>query len=613
MLVTRIARRLHRQDEGVAIIAVVGVMAVGVLLSALILSSVVGGMSFTSATRAGVQSQASAEAGVAAAQAGLNIPGDCAAKGGVYAGTVNGQAYSATVWVKNAANSWARGCPVGGSAQVRIIATGLASDAGVAGNGSGDDSFVEAIFNVNPAVASAQPSPAAVYVGGGTSVNSLTVTTGGQPGDIHILKGDFSCTSGTTINGSVVVADGNANLTNSCTITGSVKASKGVTLTAAVTILGDVIAAGGDFKMTNPTIKIGGNVFVSGKADDALQGSIGGNLTVLGALKTNANFSAGGNVLANGQLIDIRGKIGGTLTSKSTAQTEVMPDTRITGAIKVGGEFKINGRNAGADSTSRVVSLGIAPSVATFQSGLPTAAAPTPPTVVPWVDFEYKPAEWSNTHQLKTWSTTWKDLYGGTQTNGCSVQKDYWNGETANTSFTDLAKYTTPTVVDARACNTLSITNLNVGIKTDIVFIGKSFQFGNMNFYSLDGNKHEVSFLIPDGNPTQAGAQCTNGAGDFNTYGSPWANPPVVMEIKAPLTALVYTPCKIALNNGVKWRGQFYSGSFGVSAMDSLVYMPIGIPTTDLSGGGGGGGSSTGASLGDLAVIRNRTDNGETS
>jgi len=580
------------------------VMAVGVLLSALILSSVVGGMSFTSATRAGVQSQASAEAGVAAAQAGLNIPGDCNAKGGVYAGTVNGQTYSATVWVKNAANQWARGCPVGGSSQVRIIATGVASEFGVGGNASGDDTFVEAVFNVNPAVVSAQPSPAAVYVGGGAAVNAMMITSDSQPGDIHILKGDFNCTTNSMINGSVIVADGSAILTNTCTITGSVKASKEVKITAAVKIHGDVVAAGGDITMTNGTITIGGNVFASGKTN-TLQGVIGGNLTVVGSMQSNANFTINGSVLANGQLVDVRGKIGGTLTSKSTSLATVVPQTRVGGAIKVGGQFQINSYNAGSDSTSRVVSMGIAPSVATFQSGLPTAAPPTAPTVVPWVDFEYKPAEWSDSHQLKTWNTSWKDMYGGSQSNGCSVQPGYWNGETSNTSFTDLSKYTTPTLIDARACNTLSLTSLSIGIKTDVVFVGKAFVFGSANFYSLDGQPHKVLFLVPDGAPTTAGPQCTNGAGDFSTYGG--------SEIKAPLSSLVYTPCAIKLNNGVKWRGQFYSGKFEVSANDSLVYMPVGIPTTDLSGGGGTGGGAVGSSLGGLAVIRNRTDNGETS
>ena len=82
MFLTRLTRtfasiRSLRSDEaGVALAAVLAFMAAGVLFSAIIAGSVVFAYQFTSSTRSGIQAQASAEAGIAAARAGL-IGGTC--------------------------------------------------------------------------------------------------------------------------------------------------------------------------------------------------------------------------------------------------------------------------------------------------------------------------------------------------------------------------------------------------------------------------------------------------------------------------------------------------------------------------------------------------------
>ena len=71
MLLNRILGRVRRDEQGVALIAVIGVMAVGVVVGSVILTSILSGIGFTASTRAGVQSQAGADAGLAAVQAGL--------------------------------------------------------------------------------------------------------------------------------------------------------------------------------------------------------------------------------------------------------------------------------------------------------------------------------------------------------------------------------------------------------------------------------------------------------------------------------------------------------------------------------------------------------------
>jgi len=70
-------------DDGFALAGVVALMAVSILLIALMSSSVVYAIGFSTATRAGVQAQGAAEAGVAAATVGLET-GTCSSVGAVY-------------------------------------------------------------------------------------------------------------------------------------------------------------------------------------------------------------------------------------------------------------------------------------------------------------------------------------------------------------------------------------------------------------------------------------------------------------------------------------------------------------------------------------------------
>ena len=102
MLLTRIISnltRLRREEDGAGMAAVIGLLAVSLLTTSLVATSVVTATEYTTVTRAGVQSQAAAEAGIADARAGL-LTGTCAAKGNQYASAVGATPrYLATVWV----------------------------------------------------------------------------------------------------------------------------------------------------------------------------------------------------------------------------------------------------------------------------------------------------------------------------------------------------------------------------------------------------------------------------------------------------------------------------------------------------------------------------------
>jgi hypothetical protein len=244
MLLTRLAR--FGRESGSALVAVLGVMAVGVILTTLIMSSLVGAMGYSTATRAGVQSHASADAGIVAARTALFTPGSCLTHGGTYTSTVP-PIYSVRVEY-NAGAGWQAGCPTIDATQVRLLSTGTAQAAGVAGVSSGNSSKVEAVFQyLTPGPV---PSGPAVYLYGGGVVeaNSDFDLSESTDGGVMIKNGDFVCAKNNGfINGSIVVDRvdpiwGNLTLSQGCSTGSDAWAANKATLGAASLIGGNLTA-----------------------------------------------------------------------------------------------------------------------------------------------------------------------------------------------------------------------------------------------------------------------------------------------------------------------------------------------------------------------------------
>lgn len=213
--------RIAADETGASLIVVLGVTAVGLILSALIATSLVSSLGFSSASRAGLQSQAAADAGVAAARAGLNITNNCATQPtpGTYAST--DPAYTAVIQSNNGAG-WQNGCPTTATTQVRIVSSGSAAAHGVAGYSSGDASKVEAV--VQWLTPGPKPSGVAMYLykGGVVEANSnIDLTESSGPAGIVIKDGNFDCDkNNSVINGSISV-QGNLTFTQNCTVNGN--------------------------------------------------------------------------------------------------------------------------------------------------------------------------------------------------------------------------------------------------------------------------------------------------------------------------------------------------------------------------------------------------------
>lgn len=262
-------------------IAVIGLLAVTSMITMTVTGATVQALSYTSLTRAGVQSNAAAEAGVDAMLAEL-FADECPATGelavtqGAVDPALTGAAADAPFFVATVAQrisgaaAWTAGCPNGATTQIRIQSTGFAADAGVAESASGRDaSAVQAVYEWTPGANSAAVTGAAVFSYGTPGLsNSLELLSfNGNSANVIVAEGNILCSNSVYVEGDIVAANGNIQLDNTCSAGGNVWASGTVGLQGNKTIGGDVIAAGPGITRIDPSTTIGGGIYARGEID----------------------------------------------------------------------------------------------------------------------------------------------------------------------------------------------------------------------------------------------------------------------------------------------------------------------------------------------------------
>jgi hypothetical protein len=200
-------------------------MVVGLIFTTIITSSVLSAYGVSSSTRAAVQSHAAADAGIAAARAGLYVAGNCSAQPtpGTYSATGT-LAYTATIQY-DAGSGWQNGCPTSSTSRIRIVSTGTPQAPGISGSSSGNTRQVEAIYNwLLPGV---QPSGTSVdlYSGGQVEANSNFDMS--ESAGLVIQNGNLVCAKNNAVfNGDVTVGgaspNGNLTFSQTCTVNGNV-------------------------------------------------------------------------------------------------------------------------------------------------------------------------------------------------------------------------------------------------------------------------------------------------------------------------------------------------------------------------------------------------------
>jgi len=254
-----------RSENGSALVAVLGVFAMGLILTTVIVSSVVHAQGFSTYSRASVQSQAAADAGIAVALAALYTASDCNAQStpGVYVSTSSPE-YRVTI-ERNNGSGWVAGCPNSFTSQVRITSTGTAEAPAVSGVSAGDSSTVEAVYDY--LVPGVNPSGVALYLHDGAVIeanSSLDISEGGTTGLI-VKNGQLDCNKNNgVINGSLLI-HGDLSFGGKCTVNGSAVVT-GSTSLGSGTINGNLTS--GSVSPNPPGSKVGGTYTQSSVAPE---------------------------------------------------------------------------------------------------------------------------------------------------------------------------------------------------------------------------------------------------------------------------------------------------------------------------------------------------------
>ena len=505
------------RERGSALVGVLGVMGVASVIGVTSTSMSVHALGFTTSTRAGVQAQAAAEAGIDFAVANLSTLA-CQSQ---YSST-SAPIFSVTVAYStlpaapgDSDTSWVSGCPTFADAQrLKLISTGWTSAPGVAGNSSGDIRKVEAIYLYTPAPPpyAIIPSGPALYAWAQTdpTINNLTITQASTVRPIiQYLSGSATCTSGTTIVGDVILGAGALAITSGCTINGDLWASSVVNIQSGQ-ITGNVHSAG---------VQNGNSVSLSNSA--IIDGSI---------------FAAGP--------VSIGGKVGGSIVVGRSGGTSTFSNQSSVGGSVI---------TAGTVSASAGVIKG---TISMNQSGIVT---PTIPVVPPWIDFAYSASDWKTStgtpYTVLTMST-------------CS-------SITLANALDTVQNSTEPIVLDTRTCGAATdLRGYNLTLRSDAVIITNGFDLSSNNIQSSNTSEKRLWIIIPD---TVADRQPICPAGNYARIGNN-------VTVDSYVGAMIYSPCPIS-NSGNVWRGQIYASSISSSSSFTLNYLPIGLPTVNLSTG----------------------------
>lgn len=463
MLLKRIYTRSLSRDlneRGSAILGVLGVMGVTIIIAVTTTTASLHATGITTSTRASVEAEAAAEAGIDYA-ASLLATSVCQA---TYISTT-APLFSVVVSYSNLSSSpgttdtsWTIGCPTSTSAQkLKLVSTGTASTVGVAGNTTGNIRKVEAIYPYTPSPPAYMivPSGPAMYsyLQQDPTINNLTITQAGtvRPSIVY-LSGSATCTSGTRITGDLVFGGGSLSVTSGCTINGDLYSSNVVNIQSG-DVTGNVFAAGvqnGVSVTLAPSAEVDGNIFAAGPV--SIAGEVGGNV-VAGPTAGTSTFSnqasVGGSVVSAGTVSASNGAVKGTITQNKT--------------------------------------------------GIVT---PTIPTAPPWVDYAYSPSDWVAPNGSPYLVTTMTSCSASALSNALAT----------------LAGSATPMILDTRVCGAVTnFSGYNMTLTSDSVIIANGFNFNLNNIQATSAPDKRLWIIIPD---TVADRQPTCPAGSSANIGN---------------------------------------------------------------------------------------------
>lgn len=543
---TRALSARLRRDEGAAMAAVVGLMAVSVVLTAVVATSVVSATGVTTSVRAGVQSQAAAEAGLAQARLGL-IQGTCVARTGTYASAAGATPeFVATIWVPSG-SSWMRGCPADTSTQVRILSSGFAADTGVDGVSGRDQTNIEVVLSAleqptapepepepepetpaEPQPATLEASGPAIYAYSATGFggSGKLVSADGSTPSVLVKEGNVTCSGGSTGQADWVVDGGSLAVSGSCNIAGSVWVDSGLTVSGGTTINGSAVAS---------SISVSGSSKINGSAWSAGNVALSGGGTEIGV-----NATVGGNL-----------SVTGSARVKGSAWVQAL--TTLDWGTNIGGNLRTRTVSAPQNNPYQFVS-GTVTTTSPNAPGTSPYAQPPRPIVPDWVDFGYVAADWVGfTEVVRSGNCDYAVL-------------------TAAVASLNGAKG----LLDLRGCtNAIEVSSWQkLTLTNDLAIVANRFNLGGSGGFSANADRR-LWLIVPDttadGAPTCAPAQSFQVGGGF-TFDS-------------RIDVMMYSPCPVNIGSSTKFTGQIFAGNTTVAGGATMTFAAVGLPGVDLDTG----------------------------
>jgi hypothetical protein len=447
-------------EQGSAILAVLGVMGVTMVIAVTTTTASLHAIGITTSTRASVEAEAAAEAGIDYA-ASMLATSVCQVQ---YTNSI-APIFSVVVSYSNLSTSpgttdtsWVSGCPSSTSAQrIKLVSTGMATSLGVAGNTTGNIRNVEATYPYTPSPPAYTITPSGPatysYLQQDSTINNLTITQAGtvRPTMVY-LSGSATCTSGSQITGDVILGGGGLSITSGCTINGDLSTA-GVVNISSGDVTGNVNAAGvqsGTSVTVGSSAEVDGSIYGAGAA--SISGIVGGNV-VAGPIAGTSTFSnhssVGGSVVSAGTVSAAAGSIKGTITQN--------------------------------------------------KAGIVTPVVPFAPQ---WVDYAYSPADW-----VAPSGSPYLVLTMGTCT-----------ASALSTSLATLAASTSPMILDTRVCGSLTnFSSYNMTLTSDSVILANGFKFSSNDIQASSAPDKRLWVIIPD---TVADRQPTCPVGGSATIGN---------------------------------------------------------------------------------------------
>lgn len=287
---SRIGQQPVDRESGSALAMVLAIFAITILITTVVASSSINSLGYTGATRAGVQSLASAEAGVAVAAERMTkkICQTQYSNGSVTgAGDAAENLHFTTVVYAGPTETgpWTLGCPNDQNDHyMRLLSTGSPIVDGVISS-RGDSRTVEAVYEWSAAYSTTlvRPSGPAIYSyqGGLFSGSSQLKNPDGLPTNINVRKGNAGCafqTEGQSgiYDGNIVVSEGGWESGGSCQITGNVWANGPLVTKQSSIIFGSTWSKSLDMSFSSG---IRNNAFVGGNANMIESSTLVGHLT----------------------------------------------------------------------------------------------------------------------------------------------------------------------------------------------------------------------------------------------------------------------------------------------------------------------------------------------